>query len=629
MTPAHLVAAAAFAVSALIPGPASPAAPTVDLLAHGITRVDGATKADTAGGTVAGVGDVNGDGIPDYAVGSSDASAGAVRTAGQVQIVFGRRSPELVDLKSRTAPGLRILGAEINDKAGRKIAPVGDLNGDGLADVAIAAPLADHHDRRQSGAVYVIYGRRRSGTIRLARLPPDAGFVIDGAAARDFTGISLADAGDVDGDGHTDLLVGAYGANAAGRESAGAAYVIYGRPGAGGFDLAAPGDRARIIEGAAVGDVTGATVAAAGDLDGDGHADLLIGAPMADPEGRTNAGIAWVVFGRAGTDPIDLADPGADAYAIEGPVAQGRLGGFFDQGLAGAGDVDGDGIPDLLVSSSIVDVGRRRDVGVTWVLRGRGPGPARDLARLAPSDGYRIIGAAARQRAGQALLGLGDVNGDGHADVAIGAPGDGFLDKRPDATYVVYGGGIPHPDVDLATLTAATGRWLVGQREDQGGFALGRIPDIDGDGVAELLVGAIGADPRSRGYLPGAAYLVPSRTQPHGLTRQGTEANDVFDGGGLADTLRSGLGDDAVFGGGGNDVVDGQTGDDLVEGGDGDDIVRGGTGRDRLYGGPGDDTIDAHDRAVDIVDCGPGVDTATVDTKDRVTHCEHVTRLRR
>lgn len=611
------------------PGPPSPGAGTIDLLGPGVTRIIGATNFANAGGAVAGIGDFNGDGRPDFAIGAPQEALGGVRTAGTAYIVYGSAKRRTIDLAHLGHDGVRIIGAGINDKAGRTVAAAGDVNGDGLADVAISAPLADRNRRRNSGTVFIVFGRRGRADIHLDSRLGSGGYAIDGAGKRDFTGISLDDAGDVNGDGRQDLVIGAWGASPLGRQSAGAAYVVFGKAGTAPIDLAALGDQGYRIDGEAIGDVAGTSVANAGDVDGDGRPDVLVGAPMADPQGRVDAGAAYVVRGKADSGEVDLAAPGDEAWRIDGATAHDRTTGFFQGGVAAAGDVNGDGHPDIMIGAPEADPLGRRDAGIAYIVFGQGAAAPVDLATIggAGGGGVRLFGAQPDQRAGKAMVALGDRDHDGYGDVAIGAPGDGAIDGRAQAVYIWHGRAEPG-DVDLATL-GLRDQWLVGALTDREGESLATVGDLDGDKLPELLIGAIGFDPRNRGYLSGGAYLVPSRVAPRGLRRQGDSHNEVWEGGGLGDDLRAGLGDDNVIGGGGNDVLDGQTGDDRVDGGPGNDVIRGGYGSDLLLGGPGDDVIDAADGARDIVDCGPGKDRATVDQKDRVTGCETIKLVHR
>ena len=299
--------------------------------------------------------------------GAPRADAPGRADAGSVYVVFGRADAATVDLASLGSAGTRIDGAIAGDAAGTALSAPGDLNGDGRADLLIGAPGADPAGASGAGSAYVVFGTAAAGTIDLASLG-SAGFRIDGAAAGDALGSAVAAPGDVDADGRPDVLVGAPEADRNGRAASGSAYVVHSPVGGTTVSTASLGSQGYVIDGAAAGDRLGTSVAAGGDVDGAGLADMVLGAPGADPSARADAGAAAVVFGLAGSANVDMASPGARGRVISGAVAGDGLG----TRVAIAGDQNGTGPQDIAVSRA--RCGRERPHGRGHGLRGVGCG---------------------------------------------------------------------------------------------------------------------------------------------------------------------------------------------------------------------------------------------------------------
>ncbi|WP_222872433.1 integrin alpha [Hankyongella ginsenosidimutans] len=357
-------------------------------------RIIGDGVGDRAGISVSNAGDVNGDGIDDLIVGADRNGAGG-SYAGAAYVVYGRSGGlgnlDLTNLAS--ADGFRIIGDAARDYAGRSVSSAGDVNGDGIDDLIVGASYNDAGGS-SAGAAYVIYGRSGGlSNLDLTNLTTADGFRIIGDAVSDVAGTSVSAAGDVNGDGIDDLIVGAF-LNDAGGSSAGAAYVVYGRNG-GRSDLdltnLTVADGFRII-GDAARDFAGTSVSSAGDVNGDGLDDLIVGATGNDA-GGSEAGAAYVIYGRSGgRSDLDLTTlTAADGFRIIGDNSYDLVG----ESVSNAGDVNGDGIDDLIVGARNNDAGGTY-AGAAYVIYGRNGGrSALDLTTLTAADGFRILGDAA------------------------------------------------------------------------------------------------------------------------------------------------------------------------------------------------------------------------------------------
>jgi hypothetical protein len=415
-----------------------PSLTTLDLnaLGAGGFRIDGATAGDHAGTSVAGAGDINGDGRPDLIVGAPGVDT-AGTDAGAAYVVFGKASATTVDLSGLGAGGFRIDGEDTNTLAGLAVAGPGDVNGDGTADVIVGARLAASSGRALSGATYVVFGKATTTNVDLYTLG-SGGFRIAGAVANDESGDDVAGAGDVNGDGRQDVLLGAPKADNNG-SSSGSAYVVFGKASTTTVDLLALGAGGFRIDGAAANNYTGEAVAGAGDVNGDGRPDVIVGAGGASTAGRTSNGATYVVFGKPDTATIALNALGAGGFRIDGARASDQAG----EHVAGAGDVNGDGRPDVIVASTYAGNNGRNNSGSAYVVLGKASTTTVDLNALGP-DGFRIDGAAAGDGAGLGVAGAGDINSDGRPDVVVGSAGAGN-NGRPlsGSAYVVFGFGPP------------------------------------------------------------------------------------------------------------------------------------------------------------------------------------------
>jgi hypothetical protein len=266
-------------------------------------RLDGEAADDFPGGPVS-AGDVNGDGFDDLIVGDSGAGPNGT-DSGSSYVVFGKASgfDAPLDLSSLDGSnGFRLDGETANDHSGGSVSNAGDVNGDGFDDVIIGASGANDHGYYASGGTsYVVFGKASgfSAAMNLSNLDGTNGFILT-AGAGGYDDIAFNSAGDVNGDGFSDLMVGEYRANPNGYES-GSSHVVFGK--ASGFDATVNiptlgRDSDLRLDGAAAGDAAGRAVSNAGDINGDGFDDVLVGAPFADSNGE-RSGSSYIIFGRS------------------------------------------------------------------------------------------------------------------------------------------------------------------------------------------------------------------------------------------------------------------------------------------------------------------------------------------
>jgi FG-GAP repeat len=493
---ASVLALAAFAALAA----AAPAQLDVRFDAAG--RIDGAAAVDLAGLGAAGAGDVNGDRIPDSIVGASGADNRGRRESGSAYVVFGRRGGGRVDLKRLGRRGFRIDGAERGDHAGLSVAGVGDMNRDGLADVAVAALDANASGRRDSGAAYVVFGKRGSRGVDLAKLGR-RGFRVVPGPKESYVG-ELAAAGDVNGDRRADLVIGAELEGGGSRRS-GWAWVVFGKRGTDTVNLNRLGRNGLLIEGPAERVETKA-VGGAGDFNRDGRADVIVGAPRADVGGREGAGLAYVVLGRRRGGTIDLTERGARALRLEGAGTRHSTGA----GVSGGRDLNGDRRSDVVVGAPGASPRGRRQSGSAYVVFGRRRPGRLELGELG-SAGFRIDGARPGDRAGDAVGLSADTSGDRLADVLVGASrADAGGLRDAGSAYLVFGkatsGGI-----DTRELAAGDGlSFDGGAADDSAGVSLAGAGDVNGDRLGDVLIGAFGTTSFGR-ESSGAAYLFLGR----------------------------------------------------------------------------------------------------------------------
>lgn len=553
-------------------------------------RIDGQT-ADFLGRSVAGAGDLNGDGLGDV----------AFSRYGVTYVLFGKSTAFAATINPTTfngTDGFALPDFLPGDGNGFSLAGGFDFNGDGVQDLLVGAANTDDYGS-SSGSAYVIFGRTTgfAGTLTSAILDGVAGFRINGLDANDLFGLSARSAGDVNGDGLDDLIIGARNARSGGFDT-GAGYVIFGRESGMPATMnvsALDGANGFRIGGAISSAYSQLQVTGAGDLNGDGFDDVVVSQPYASSNG-VNSGSAFVVFGKASgfAAQVNFTDlNGANGFQIIGERARDMVG----QTLASAGDVNGDGLDDLIVGSTEADTSGGNS-GAAWIIFGRTTGfsASLNLTTLNGANGFQINGVDGADRAATAVSAAGDINGDGIGDLIIGAPNANPGSTITGAAYVLFGRSTPFSAVvGLADINGVNGFRITGAATgDAAGSNVSAAGDVNGDGVDDLIVAARGADPT--GANTGAVYVI-----------YGHRVAETFVGGAGDETANGSSMIDTLSGGGGQDVLNGLAGDDLLDGGDNSDVLNGGDGADDLLGGMGGDILNG-DAGDDALDGGDGAD---------------------
>ena len=420
---------------------------------------------DQAGEALAAPGDVDGDGYADILLGADGAGAG-----GAAYLVRGPVSGDLGLLDA----DLTFEGLDDSDRFGTSVGGAGDVNADGFPDLLVGAYGVDTI-AYVGGAAYLLHGGDA-----LDEDVSSAAAVLYGEGEWGYAGYFVGGAGDVDGDGYDDVLVGAWYYTHT-IEQQGATYLVRG-PVTGEHSL---GDADVRFYGLQEGAYLGRSGAGAGDVDGDGLDDVLLSAFRADAPTGNDAGTVYVLLGPV-PDGSTLDD--ADATYV-GEDA----GDYFGQYVGALGDTDGDGYDDVGVGAVYFD-GTDHSLGAAYVFHG---------PMTASTFGARLTGERTGDQVGDSFAGVGDVDGDGKGDFLVGVEDDDQYDTNTGAAFLVYG-----PASGTSSVYDASAASLYGQsRNIYAGASVAGPGDLDGDGVPDLLVGAPG---KWAGTVEdaGAVYLV-------------------------------------------------------------------------------------------------------------------------
>ncbi|MGV6848136.1 MAG: hypothetical protein ACWA5A_07140 [Marinibacterium sp.] len=591
-------------------GKTTPFAPVLDIYA--LPAGEGTRAVDTQpsvpgqfGRSVTNIGDFDGDGFDDFAVGEAkNGNPGGfpgpapLNESGAVHIVFGGSDPfpPIASGANDFDRTLSYFGPLEDAGFGTKVSGIGDFNGDGLDDFIALAPGAPFRTPSELFAM-VIFGTDQlpaqgSVTRDLRFLPQDAseGFILRnlGDPAGD-----VANAGDVNGDGFDDFIVG--GPNALGGR--GVAYVVYGtdNPDFNLLPSALDGTNGFTIRGESAGDFLGSSVHAAGDVNNDGFDDVIIGALGANRSSGGGViasflgGAAYVVYGGpgGGRSTVDVAAlDGNTGFKVEGisPFSV-NPDDALGTAVSGGMDVNGDGIDDILIgapnaTSAPGDV-QNVAAGRTYVIYGQ----QAPLSLTGTNGDDTLVGKTANDqingRGGDDILrgGAGDdvLTGGAGKDDLDGGAGDDVLNGGKGVDTAIFKGNVD-TTVSLGTGTVQD----TGHGKDQ----LTRIENATTGNGNDRLTGSNADNVLTSGG--GNDTLKGGKGDD---TLKAGKGNDSARGGAGSDSLIGGGGKDTLSGGKGNDDLDGGKGRDMLDGGKGKDRLEGGAGNDALSGGGGDDTF--------------------------------------
>ncbi len=383
--------------------------------------------------------------------------------------------------------GFALNGFEAGSFTGVSVSSAGDVNGDGIDDLIVGSPGNDLSGPNvKTGDAFVVFGTTAGfdPELDLSMLDGTNGYRLSGIDLVDRAGWSVSNAGDVNGDGVDDLIIGAYIADPNGDQS-GETYVVFGStsPRPANFDLSSlDGTNGFVLNGTNISDLSGISVSGGGDINGDGKADIIIGSNFADSDGFDGNGRTDIIFGaETFAASFELSSlNGANGFSVTGT-------GNFDlsgNAVSNAGDVNNDGFDDVIISG----IGGRY-----YVVFGSDQAFPADInvSTLNGTNGFTITGAGSF-RNGVSASNAGDLNGDGIDDLVVGT---GRANSGRGEAYVIFGtdGGFS-ATINAFLLDGSNGFIIRGDADFQNvGESVSSAGDINGDGIDDLLIGAFGS----------------------------------------------------------------------------------------------------------------------------------------
>ncbi len=466
---------------------------------------------DRFGFSVAYMGDLDGDGVPDMAAGATGDDAGG-KDRGAVHVIpvdFNRFVLGTVKIDDTTDNGP---GLDDNDIFGVSVSFLGDLDGDGVPDLAAGASSDDHNATLpDTGAAYVMMMNRDGtvkGTTKIAHS-------LNGGPSlnrEDGFGVSVAHVGDWNGDGVPDMAVGVYKHDGSAGGNSGTAYLmLMTNTGTANdiLEIKDPDDNFPLR-----GEQFGWSLTPMGDINGDGITDMAVGAPSANREdspGNRQTGAVYVMLMKSNAQE-----------EITAKIPHEQTGGpsldqedRFGTSVASLGDINGDGVPDMAVGAGEDDCARGNNCGAVYVMTMKRSGAADSTTKIA----HNLNGGPSlsmNDRFGTSVASLGDINGDGVPDMAVGAGKDDAGGSDEGSVYVMLmnSNGSAKLTVEIHNKIK---NGPVTENLDEFGTSV-TSADINGDGVADLAVGAkfddTGGDNRGAVHIVTLGPAFTDRTLP-------------------------------------------------------------------------------------------------------------------